>query len=204
MGSVLVFDANVPICLDKIGFLEEALDHIGNLDGTIYINSLNFHEIHKYSIRKRIQESSCYKNFDHDELSYEQFKKQKLIPARIRPNKEDGAVLHTSVMVAANFLVSNDFGVIEIAQKLKEASRIKGMVPFTIVTLLKYLHLSKQITYRTFLKQSLRLFKNHEIENLFRGIREQNWSKSEMESRFKSYKDPIIENYPSLEGVEHG
>jgi len=203
MPLKFVFDANVPICLDKIKFLNETLDYMMEVKDHIYINILNLNEISNHEIKSEIKESSICEVINHDEDSYVEFKNQLLKPAGIKPNKKDGVVLYTSHLMAVDYLVSNDLGVIDIAEKLKEKSHIENMQPFTVIGLLKYLHLSKKIPYLIFLKQSLKLFKNHEIDNIIKGIEKYQWNELDIKDRFKTYSDPIITNYGKIEGIKN-
>jgi hypothetical protein len=66
MVTVFVFDAGVPIGLNAIGFLEEVMQYLEEMDSEVFMSTQNLSEV-SWKESKILRNSGCFENICSDD-----------------------------------------------------------------------------------------------------------------------------------------
>lgn len=192
-----VWDANAIIHFDNIGYLENLLQKLEDLDDKVYMAEKNYYE----AITGHIQRKKVLKNYrifeiflpDNDDFGIFQ---KKMLQNTINLSGKDKYVPYTAKIKKADYVVTSDENVLKKTKDIRNYYNIKSyMIPIINVSLITYLYVHKKLKIEEYVKTILKYFKYEEMDNIYDAIKNKNreWLFKDVRDRFQWYKDPLVD-----------
>lgn len=195
--SKFVWDACVPIGLQKIQFLQKVIDAHRELKNEIFMHNKQIGEVKNiyFSAYKKLEKNKdiirIYKKYDSIDMIMSEG-----MNLNLTLHSADWYVLLTAVDKSADFIISMDTGIINDCITYFNHFN-KSTIVVSTPYMLRYLHeeVPNIIDYLSFKTKSLELFKYDEIHNIYEKIKDpiSNWNVKEVQNKFQYYKDPLID-----------
>lgn len=191
-----VWDANVVIHFDNIGYLENFLQKLEELDDKVYMAEKNYDEATRGHIQ-RIKVLKNYRIFEIFHPNNDDFDifQNKLLQNRINLSGKDRYVPYTAKIKKADYVVTSDENVLKKTKDIRKYYNIKYMMPITNVSLITHLYVYRKLKIEEYVKIVLKYFKHEEMSNIYDAIKNKNrgWPLEDVRERVQWYKDPLVD-----------
>ena len=200
----IAIDANIPISFnnEKVDFWSDFIKYVKVTGHEILIPIEVFGELRDRRTRRGVEDSDLIQKIAIGEKVYNKVKNNCLgaCPKVIQNN--DYKLIAMAVHEGVDYLVSNDYALINVAKAYKKSNNIPKdeMVLMTAANLLWLMHSERKdlFGWKQNVRVNLKFYRHIEIPNTYDGITKRQWDEQFAKNRFDPYQMNIIKTIDSV------
>ena len=200
----IAIDANIPISFnnEKVDFWSDFIKYVKVTGHEILIPIEVFGELLDRRTRRGVEDSDLIQKISIGEEVYNKVKNNCLgaCPKVIQNN--DYKLIAMAVHEGVDYLVSNDYALINVAKAYKRSNNIPKdeMVLMTAANLLWLMHSERKdiFGWKPNICVNLKFYRHIEIPNVYDGITKRQWDEQFAKNRFDPYRMNISNTIDSV------
>lgn len=196
--KTLIWDANVPWGFNTAKNLKSVLEFFKAADYKLYMTKETYNECPE-GIKETLYlyEKNCFECCDVDKSHLQEVVKDCKSVYKSIHTKDDNdyAVISLAIDKCVDFLVSNDFDLINAAKAYKEQKGIpkREVVLMNVAGLIRLMYDSRRdlFDHEKHIRTNVMVFHHFELPNIYKGIHKFGWSQKIAKDKFTPYSQNI-------------
>ena len=200
----IAIDANIPISFnsEKVDFWSGFIKYVKATGHGILIPIEIFGELLDRRTKRVVEDSNLIQKIPIGEEVYDKVKNDCRGACSTVIQNNDYKLIAMAVHEDVDYLVSNDYALINVAKAYKKSKGIPKdeMVLMTAANLLWLMHRERKdlFGWKPHVRVNLRFYRHIEIPNTYEGITKRQWDEQFARNRFDPYQTNIINTINSV------
>ncbi|MCJ7773793.1 MAG: hypothetical protein MUP22_11760 [Desulfobacterales bacterium] len=194
----IAIDANIPLSFinENVDLWDFFINYAETTGHEILMPTEVFDEVRDWKKKRILEQTKSIKKISISNETFDEIKDEciNVYPSEIQD--PDYILIAMAVQEKVDFLVSNDYKLINVAKEYKKSKNIRktDMVLMTVAGLFWLMHKERKdiFGWKSHIRMNLKFYRQAEIPNTFDGIKTRNWTEKLAKERFHPYHENIV------------